>query len=137
MPPDLPAEIALMIRSKEFSRDSQQYSLSRHWGPSDRCRDNGLRTLSRSQTARRHAHRRRPERRQDLKRRVRRPRALHVTRRGLTFVTGALAASCIGALIYLGTLMQQPGLIATTDGAGQRERAGRQTGALRRLRDGP
>jgi anti-sigma-K factor RskA len=38
--------------------------------------------------------------------------------RGLTLATGALAASCIGALIYLGTLTQQPALIAAIDGGG-------------------
>jgi len=38
--------------------------------------------------------------------------------RGLTLATGALAVSCIGALIYLGTLTQQPALIAAIDGGG-------------------
>jgi anti-sigma-K factor RskA len=38
--------------------------------------------------------------------------------RGLTLATGALAATCLGALIYLGTLTQQPALIAAIDGGG-------------------
>jgi len=38
--------------------------------------------------------------------------------RGLTLATGALAAACIGALIYLGTLTQQSALIAAIDGGG-------------------
>lgn len=38
--------------------------------------------------------------------------------RGLTLATGALAAACIGALIYLGNLPQQPPLIAAIDGGG-------------------
>ena len=38
--------------------------------------------------------------------------------RGLTFATGALAASCIGALIFLGTLTQRSPLIAAIDGGG-------------------
>jgi anti-sigma-K factor RskA len=38
--------------------------------------------------------------------------------RGLTLATGALAAACIGALIYLGTLAQQITLIAAIDGGG-------------------
>ena len=33
--------------------------------------------------------------------------------RGLTLATGALAAACLGALIYLGTLDRQPPLVAT------------------------
>ena len=38
--------------------------------------------------------------------------------RGLTFATGALAASCIGALIFLSTLTQRSPLIAAIDGGG-------------------
>jgi anti-sigma-K factor RskA len=38
--------------------------------------------------------------------------------RGLTLATGVLAALCIGALIYLGTLTQRPPLIAAIDGGG-------------------
>jgi len=38
--------------------------------------------------------------------------------RGLTFATGALAAACLGALIYLGTLSAQPPLVAAIDGGG-------------------
>jgi len=38
--------------------------------------------------------------------------------RGLTLVIGALAAACIGALIYLGNAPQQPPLIAAIDGGG-------------------
>jgi anti-sigma-K factor RskA len=38
--------------------------------------------------------------------------------RGLTLATGVLAAFCIGALIYLGTLTQRPPLIAAIDGGG-------------------
>jgi anti-sigma-K factor RskA len=39
--------------------------------------------------------------------------------RGFSFATGALAAACLAALIYLGTLTQQP-LIATIEGGGHR-----------------
>lgn len=39
--------------------------------------------------------------------------------RGLTLASGALAAACIGALIYLGTAMPAPPLIAAIDGGGQ------------------
>lgn len=39
--------------------------------------------------------------------------------RGLTLATGALAAACIGALIYLGNAPQQAPLIAAIDGGGQ------------------
>lgn len=39
--------------------------------------------------------------------------------RGLTFATGALAAACVGALIYLGTLSSQPPLVAAIDGGGR------------------
>jgi anti-sigma-K factor RskA len=38
--------------------------------------------------------------------------------RGLTFGAGALAAACIGALIYIGNIAPQPPLIATIDGGG-------------------
>ena len=38
--------------------------------------------------------------------------------RGLTLATGALAAACIGALIYLGNAPQQAPLIAAIDGGG-------------------
>lgn len=38
--------------------------------------------------------------------------------RGLTFATGALAAACIGALIYIGNIPQQAPLIAAIDGGG-------------------
>jgi anti-sigma-K factor RskA len=38
--------------------------------------------------------------------------------RGLTLATGALAAACIGALIYLGNTPQQTPLIAAIDGGG-------------------
>ncbi len=38
--------------------------------------------------------------------------------RGLTLATGALAAACIGALIYLGNAPQQPPLFAAIDGGG-------------------
>ena len=38
--------------------------------------------------------------------------------RGLTFGTGALAAACIGALIYLGNTTQQPPMIASIEGGG-------------------
>jgi len=40
--------------------------------------------------------------------------------RGLTFAAGTLAAACLAALIYLGPLTQQPPLVATIEGAGQR-----------------
>lgn len=40
--------------------------------------------------------------------------------RGLTFATGALAAACIAALIYLGSLTPQPGMVATIEGGGHR-----------------
>jgi anti-sigma-K factor RskA len=39
--------------------------------------------------------------------------------RGLSFAAGALAAACLAALIYLGTLARQP-LIATIEGDGHR-----------------
>ena len=38
--------------------------------------------------------------------------------RGLTLASGALAAACLGALIYLGTVSQPPPLIAAIDGGG-------------------
>ena len=38
--------------------------------------------------------------------------------RGMTLATGALAAACIGALIYLGNTPQQAPLIAAIDGGG-------------------
>ena len=38
--------------------------------------------------------------------------------RGLSLATGALAAACIGALIYLGNAPQQAPLIAAIDGGG-------------------
>jgi anti-sigma-K factor RskA len=38
--------------------------------------------------------------------------------RGLTFGAGALAAACIGALIYVANVPQQPPLIATIDSGG-------------------
>ncbi|MBI1205470.1 MAG: anti-sigma factor [Rhodopseudomonas sp.] len=43
--------------------------------------------------------------------------------RGLTFATGALAAVCLGALVYLGTTQptpQQGPMVAAIDGGGQR-----------------
>jgi len=40
--------------------------------------------------------------------------------RGLSLATGALAAACIGALIYLGTLAPQSPLVATIEGGGHR-----------------
>jgi len=40
--------------------------------------------------------------------------------RGLTFAAGALAAACLAALIYLGPVTQQPPLVATIEGGGQR-----------------
>ena len=40
--------------------------------------------------------------------------------RGLTLATGALAAACLGGLIYLGTLDRQPPLVATIEGGGHR-----------------
>jgi len=39
--------------------------------------------------------------------------------RGLSLATGALAAACIGALIYLGTTPQKAPLVAGLDGGGQ------------------
>jgi anti-sigma-K factor RskA len=39
--------------------------------------------------------------------------------RGFSFAAGTLAAACLAALIYLGTLTQQP-LIATIEGGGHR-----------------
>ena len=39
--------------------------------------------------------------------------------RGLSLATGALAAACIGALIYLGNTPQQAPLLAAIDGGGQ------------------
>ena len=40
--------------------------------------------------------------------------------RGLSFATGALAAACIGALIYLGNAPQKAPLVAGLDGGGHR-----------------
>jgi anti-sigma-K factor RskA len=40
--------------------------------------------------------------------------------RGLSFATGALAAACLGALIYLGNAPQQAPLTAGIDGGGHR-----------------
>ena len=40
--------------------------------------------------------------------------------RGLTLAAATLAAACLAALIYLGPLTQQPPLVATIEGAGQR-----------------
>lgn len=40
--------------------------------------------------------------------------------RGLTVVSGALAAVCLGALVYLGTLSQPVPLVATIEGGGHR-----------------
>jgi anti-sigma-K factor RskA len=40
--------------------------------------------------------------------------------RGLTLATGALAAACLAALIYLGALTQQQPLVATIEGDGHR-----------------
>ncbi len=40
--------------------------------------------------------------------------------RGLTLATGALAAACMAALIYLGTLTPQAPLLATIEGGGHR-----------------
>ena len=40
--------------------------------------------------------------------------------RGLTLATGALAAACMAALIYFGTVAQQAPLVATIEGGGQR-----------------
>ncbi|HET8545332.1 MAG TPA: anti-sigma factor, partial [Pseudolabrys sp.] len=40
--------------------------------------------------------------------------------RGLSFAAGALAAACLAALIYLGTLTQTEPLVATIEGGGQR-----------------
>jgi anti-sigma-K factor RskA len=40
--------------------------------------------------------------------------------RGLSLATGALAAACLAALIYLGALTQQPPLVATIEGDGHR-----------------
>src|SRR5207342_467859 len=40
--------------------------------------------------------------------------------RGLGFAAGALAAACLAALIYLGTLTQPEPLVATIEGGGQR-----------------
>jgi anti-sigma-K factor RskA len=40
--------------------------------------------------------------------------------RGLTLAAGALAAACIGALIYLGNVPQQAPLVAAIDGGGHR-----------------
>ena len=40
--------------------------------------------------------------------------------RGLTFGTGALAAACIGALVYLGNVPQLPPMTAAIEGGGHR-----------------
>src|SRR4029077_3314246 len=40
--------------------------------------------------------------------------------RGLSLATSALAAACIGALIYLGTLTQPAPLVASIEGGGHR-----------------
>lgn len=40
--------------------------------------------------------------------------------RGLSFAAGALAAACLAALIYVGTLTQQQPLVATIEGGGHR-----------------
>lgn len=40
--------------------------------------------------------------------------------RGLSVAAGALAAACLAAVIYLGVLTQQPPLVATIEGGGQR-----------------
>ena len=40
--------------------------------------------------------------------------------RGFGVAAGALAAACLAALIYLGTLTQQPPLVATIEGGGHR-----------------
>jgi anti-sigma-K factor RskA len=40
--------------------------------------------------------------------------------RGLSFAAGALAATCLAAVIYLGALTQQKPLIATIEGGGHR-----------------
>ncbi len=40
--------------------------------------------------------------------------------RGLTLATGALAAGCIGALIYLGNAPERPPLMAAIEGGGHR-----------------
>jgi len=40
--------------------------------------------------------------------------------RGLSFATGALAAACIGALVYLGDAPQKAPLVAGLDGGGHR-----------------
>jgi anti-sigma-K factor RskA len=40
--------------------------------------------------------------------------------RGLSFAAGALAAACIAALVYFGTLTQTEPLVATIEGGGQR-----------------
>jgi anti-sigma-K factor RskA len=40
--------------------------------------------------------------------------------RGLSFAAGALAAACLAAVIYLGTLTQQQPLVATIEGGGHR-----------------
>ena len=40
--------------------------------------------------------------------------------RGLSLATGALAAACIGALIYLGNVAPQAALVASIDGGGHR-----------------
>lgn len=39
--------------------------------------------------------------------------------RGLALASGALAAACLGALIYLGTLTSPPPLVATIEGGGK------------------
>lgn len=40
--------------------------------------------------------------------------------RGVSFAAGALAAACLAALIYLGSLAQQQPLVATIEGGGHR-----------------
>lgn len=40
--------------------------------------------------------------------------------RGLSFAAGALAAACLAAVIYLGTLTQPPPLVASIEGGGHR-----------------
>lgn len=40
--------------------------------------------------------------------------------RGLSFAAGALAAACLGAVIYLATLTPQPPLVASIEGGGHR-----------------
>jgi anti-sigma-K factor RskA len=40
--------------------------------------------------------------------------------RGLTFATGVLAAACVAALIYVGSVVRQQPLVASIDGGGHR-----------------